>query len=198
MFQPQILAVRAAIAAKLRAAISPVPVEEHPLTKVTSDQLHQLLSDRHLVVRVSCLGNPREPADYDGEINTPFEWAAWICAKDGHSSKLSRSDLILSLLPMVMIEVAKAPLSGSFQVNSGEDSLAARSPRSIRSLATHEGEPGGNSDAIWMVSWQQTVDLKDVNANRDLRPFLELITKYDLAPKDGVIDATDVISMETP
>jgi hypothetical protein len=68
----------------------------------------------------------------------------------------------------------------------------------IRSSEAFPGEVDGKSDAVWSVSWMQVLTVSPCDSGDDLRPFLTLITSYDIEPADGTIDASDTISMRTP
>ena len=61
------------------------------------------------------------------------------------------------------------------------------------------GERDTKSASAWAITWTQTFALTadtDSEGLDDIRPLLELLTKYDLAPApDGVFEATDVTTL---
>jgi hypothetical protein len=189
----QILQARKAIVDRLARILDPVPVAVHPHASMDQRHLESILKNRYLGVYVAFRGNQQEDAAYNfPEVDAPFDWAVFICAKDGDKSGLRRDEQILSVLPAVLVAVAQ---SGELAQLSEELQIAR--PERIRSVPVFEGELEIGSTMLWAVTWRQGMSLGEKAAADDLRPYLTLVTRYDLAPKDGVIDATDVINVRT-
>lgn len=186
----QILDMRAAIAAKLREALDPVSVEEHPRSRFTPVDISEALKKAKVAVRVAFVGVPEATTLVSNETRVPEQWAVYVVAMDGNGPAERRDRVVLPLVAEILRVVARN--EWELDPNIDVDKV-----RKLRAAEDHEGESDVKGVCIWGVWWLQDA-LIPPDAPEGLRDFLTLITRYDLAPKDGVIDATDNIRMRNP
>ena len=70
----------------------------------------------------------------------------------------------------------------------------AKAPEEIGLANLYSGDIDRDTIAIWSVTWQQLVDLSDFDLST-LDDFYKAHVDWDLAPRDGVVDAQQVISL---
>ncbi len=190
----EILRLRTAIRDVLRAALPGVSVEEFPRASMDTADLDLALKDRSLALRVAFRGIEADATFSANEVDAPESWAVFIAAKDQTGeTRLSRDQLILGVIPQVLRAVAPGTWFGE-SLDEDDDDCAHKLTR-LRAVPAYEGETDTRGAALWAVTWQQTVSIPPV-ADGDIRPFLTLVTSYDLAPADEVIDASDTITLE--
>lgn len=190
----EILVMRAAIVERLREVLPGVDVQEHPRVDVDVRDIARMVQTQRnkLALRVAFTGI--KGAQYVAfEADAPCGWAVYIAAADIPSQAtrpaISRDVAILALLPTVIATI----VADNFDIGETE----ARKPVGVDSGQIYEGEAEASvaSAAVWAVTWQQTV-IFTPPADDDIRPLLSLITSYDIAPADEVIDASDTIEFE--
>lgn len=186
-----ILAMRAAIVAKLRERFPDTNIEEHKRTTFGAQDLSLTLKDRSIAVRVAFSGVPEESKWSSNEVDFPAAWSVYLCTKDiSGKHPLPRDVIALRFLPALLLAVSP----GTWAVDFDHGDL-----KKLRSASLFEGEAEGKSALVWGVSWLQSITYSDEAALADLRPFLTLLTKYDLAPSpDGVFEANETIRMGHP
>jgi hypothetical protein len=183
-----ILTVRKAMVERMETALRGIDVKAHPRPGFGPADLTAALKDRPLAIRVAFVSVPEDAQWSSDETDIPCAWAVYIAAKDIGGNAPSRETQALSILPRVIELVA------SFTWAQGGEHRA----ESIRSAELYAGEVDGHSACVWAVTWRQTLTVPPCDNGADLREFVTLITRYDIEPSDGTIDASDNISMRTP
>lgn len=192
--------MRDAIVAGLRARLGEELanfVDAHTSSDFLVPDVEAALSkNNYVAVRVMYLGVADDPEKDATGVTMPNTWAIFVCAKDGAKDKVGRNDRILALLP----EVFAAVKANDWDV--GDDETLGK-PARIRVRPYYQGTPDKTASiAAWGVTWRVSTSFEDAGAgdeDADIRPLKFLLTRWDLAPKDGVIDATDDVRFpETP
>lgn len=188
-----ILLMREAIVARLRAdlELDDKFIQEHRRATFTSSDLNPAIKNTPLSLRVSFGGSDLSEWSAD-EVDLYGLWSVYIiaCEKPG-AERQPRDETLLTAVPLVLAVVTKADwdsLAGYEEL--GTRSLAERA----RVLPIYEGDYDGASALIWAVQWRELLVIPPEPSD-DLRALKKLISRYDLAPKEGVIDAEDVINM---
>ncbi len=188
----QILTMRAAIVTRLRTVFPGVNVEEHPRAEFTTKDLDAARRKGHLVMRVMFRGVFEGDTKMSShECDVPQSWGIVVASKDGRGSStddLARDVKILRVLPDLLRTVA----SNGWDVGD----IVMTEPRRILCNEMYAGdEDGGAQSAMaWGVTWVQTASIPPVETD-DLRDFLTLVTRYDLAPGDEAYEASDTIDL---
>lgn len=191
----EILVMRAAIVERLREVLPGVDVQEHPRVSISGQDVLRVIQTQpsKLGLRVAYTGSDGA-RDASYETDTPCMWAIYIVAGDipaqATRPAISRDATILGLLPTILRTVA----ANHFDVGD----VTARRPERVRAGELYGGEAEASiaSAAIWAVEWTQMVSFTEELEDGALLPLLKLITSYDLAPANDVIDASDTIEFE--
>lgn len=191
----QVLELRKAIAADLRERLYPVDVEEFPFAKFSTEDLEKALRNRNAAVFVSFAGVPVGAEASDGGARANEAWAVYVVTKDlrgpfdpkACDGELStdRSTVALRIVPEVVRAVTESLWDVSFVVQVAKH---------LRADEFHRGETDTFGKMVWGVSWVQGAEI-EAPLPSDLREFLTVVTRYDLAPADGELDAEDLIFM---
>lgn len=199
-----IVTLRQSIVDKLSGALAGVNVAAHPRVDFTTEDLNEALKNRSLALRVSFGGVLDDVKLNSDEIDTPTAWTVFVATKDV-AGDLPRDVIALKIIPRILAVVARGrfemPRTQYEIVEEDEEEDCERETlhrvRSLRSAEIYRGEVDTKSAMVWAVQWRQTMSIAPDTCD-DIRPLLTVITRYDLAPKDGVIDASDTISMRSP
>ena len=186
-----IIKLREEFTRRLEEAFRGVDVRSHPRPGFGSEDLALALKDKSLALRVAFVSVPEDAVWSSQETDIPCAWAIYIAAKDIGGVKPSRETQVLTILPRVIELVA------SFAWPESEECGEHRAQR-IRAAELYAGDVDGRSACVWSVTWKQVVSLAPCDNGDDIRPFITLITSYDIEPADGQIDASDTIAMRTP
>lgn len=184
----QIIQMRQSIVERLRARFPGVDIAAHPRASFGPADLTDALRNKAFAVRISFAAVPEDAVWSSNDTDIPTAWAAYLCAKDV-SDQDSRETLILTFLPSMIAAVA------SFDWPSCGDGFEEHKSERIRAAEAFPGDVDGKSVAVWSVSWKQVLTVSPCDNGDDIRPFLTLITRYDIEPADGTIDASDTISL---
>lgn len=187
-----ILELRKSICDALKNKLHPLhqSIAEHPRSRFVTADLEQSLRNTHLAMRVAFLGVLEEPSEEAALVTLPLTFAVFIIAKDGRKDELTRDQLIMGAAPEVFELVGQHPW------DVADDSGATLSkPTRLRFIPAYQGDEDNTaSKAIWAVTWKQTLSFDALTDGSDgLRPLLEVITRYDIAPADDVIEGEDEI-----
>lgn len=187
-----ILELRKAICTALRSKFQPFDkhIDEHPRSRFVTADLELSLRNTHLAMRVAFLGVLEEPSEESALVTLPLTFAVFIIAKDGGKNEKPRDVLILDVAPTVFELVGQHPW------DVADDSGATLSkPTRLRFIPAYQGDEDNTaSKAIWAVTWKQTLSFDALTDGSDgLRPLLEVITRYDIAPADDVVEGEDTI-----
>jgi len=196
MADSQILALRKAIVKRLQEKLPGVNVEEHRRAKFDPRDFDRCLKDRALALRVAFVGTPEDVQLSSNDVDAPEAWAIYIAAKDvaDEQRTIHRDETIFEVLPTILRTVC----SNGWDVGDIEMSK----PMKVRSaeLDGGEAETSAKSTMLWGVSWLQVACIPP-EQDGDIRPFLTLITKYDLTPnedsvpEDRTFEAEDTITL---
>lgn len=186
-----ILELRKAIVAEFRERFERVPVDEHTRSTFTAADLrHSLAGKPRIAIRVGFEGVLEDAKDELAKVNLQITWAAYVCARDGGKEDIPRDQAILRLIPDLIALVSAQPWEAP-------DGILLGKPKTFRVVGGFQGDVDDTaSEAVWLVRWKQDVGFDsstDGSTDDDLRPFLYLLTQFDLAPADETIDAEDTI-----
>lgn len=196
-----IVELRSAIVERLRERLQDVSVDELPRAEYTDALIASSLKNKHLAIRVAFVGVAEDVEWGSQEIDVPLTWSVLIFTKDV-SRELPRDVVALQTIAKVMAAVA----DGKFEMSrpegepddgNGCDGERLHAVRRLRATSLYDGEIDTKSAMVWEVSWTQTMTIPPAYSC-DIRPLLELITHYDLAPGDGTHEASDTIDMRNP
>jgi hypothetical protein len=189
-----ILELRKAITLALRSRFHPLEahIKEHPRSRFVVADLEESLRNTYLALRVAYLGVLEDPSEEQLTVTLPMTWAIFIVAKDGRKDEKSRDVSILNVAPTI-IELVKA---NTWDVPDDSGAVLSK-PERIRFVPAYQGDEDATaSKAVWAVTWKQTLSFDALDDGSDgLRPLLELITRYDIAPADDVIEGEDEIQL---
>lgn len=185
-----ILTVRAAIVETLRHELPGVDIEEHPRSSFGVEDINLATKRSNVALRVGFRGVFEDVGQADYDAAAPVTWCIWLCSKD--VKDIRRDVAALKLIPAL----ARLVLKGSWIPETGDedDEVESRAGRRVKVLPLYQGESDASSAMLWSIEWTQ-LTLWPAALDPDIRDFLTLITRYDLAPADGVIEASDTISM---
>lgn len=189
--------MRAAIVDRLRAALSlgDEYIQEHEFSTLQPEHITPCIKNTAIGLRVAFNGSEEWDWSAD-EVDILGMWSVYIVAKDDTGpSALPRGQVMLGLLPEILHVVAKS----AWDEGTGFEDLDYRDKAErARVIPLYEGTAEAKSALIWAVQWRQLLVLPPAESD-DILAFTKLITRYDLAPKDGVIDASDEITLaQTP
>ncbi len=188
-----ILELRKAICTALRSKFQPLQehIKEHPRSRFVTADLEMSLRGTKLAMRVGFLGVLEEPNEELALVTMPLTWAIFLIASDGSKNEKTRDQLIMDVAPSVF------ELVGKHEWDVPEDSGATLSkPTRLRFIPAYQGDEDNTaSKAIWAVTWKQTLSFDQLTDGSDgLRPLLEVIARYDIAPADDVVEGEDEIN----
>jgi hypothetical protein len=181
-----ILTVRKAMVERLETALRGIDVKAHPRPGFGPADLTAALKDKPLAIRLAFVSVPEDAVWSSNETDMPCAWAIYLAAKDIGGTAPSRETQVLTILPRIIELVASFGWAQCCGEHRAEN---------IRSAELYAGEVDGQSACVWSVTWRQVLTVSPCDNGDDLRPFLTLITRYDIEPADGTIDASDTISM---
>lgn len=184
--------MRAAIVASLRRSFPALAnkegaIEPHKRMEFTTADLDEALKRGAVALRVAFTGVPEDITWSSGEVDMPTGWAVYLCTKDTVNAG-NCDALALEIIPSLALAIAPG--------NWGDVTGALyASPTNERAKCIYPGEVDGKTMQVWELTWTQVVTFvagPDGTDPLGVFPLLTLITKYDLAPGDGVFEATDV------
>lgn len=127
-----------------------------------------------------------QPVTVEGHVVTPqLRWGAFVVTGAG-AGPAGRDDQALTIIDALM-RIVPVERWGSSD---------CKRPTDLRFENLYTGEVDRQAMSLWLVSWNQRVDLV-AGLDADLLDELERVhTDWDLAPSDAVTDATDEVEME--
>ncbi len=134
-------------------------------------------------VFVACLGASKTEV-LGGEPYAHFDWVAAVVAKDG-SKAGDRSETAL----LIGAEVTRVVASQRWGVDGAGNS------KEVVGRSIYNADLDKMGVALWMTVWRQALPLQPLTPEQ-LDSFNTFVDQFDLAPPDGVIDASDQVAME--
>ena len=153
--------------------------------RFTLDDL-KTVATRPMSCLVSCLAI--KETDLQGGVNfCRCVWGAFIMTVD--KPQVSRDEAALIILTRLMM-VIPGNLWG----------LDITAPEELTANNLYSGSAADKGIVIWAVTWDQKVDLPltDEAMLAALDDFLRWHADWDLAPKDGQIEASDDVTLPGP
>jgi hypothetical protein len=185
--------MRAAIVDRLRAALSlgDAYIQEHRFSALQTEHVLPVIKNTPIGLRVAFNGSDTTEWSSD-EVDIMGMWSIYLVARDDTGTgALPRDEVLLGILPAVLHVVAHS----DWDADEDYEPLQHRGKAErVRVVPLYEGTAEAKSALIWAVQWRQLLVLPPAD-DADIRAFTKLITKYDLAPADGVFEAEDEITL---
>jgi phage gp37-like protein len=174
--------LRTAITTQIGAALGASVKEVKPHGGRFSLAELKALAARSPSVRVACLGIS-EIRPVSAGVEAVTTWAAYVVAGDLPGGQ-ARDAVALALVGSLAVLIAAEDW----------DLASVDGARSVRADNLFSREIDRNGIALWALTWRHEVTLGAVDL-ATLDDFLTAHVDYDLAPTDGVADATDNIAL---
>lgn len=133
-------------------------------------------------VLVSCLGLVEAKADGCGSVDAVFAWGSFIITTDKQG--LLRDVGALAILTAI---TGRIPDNKWGLADVGY-------PEQVRGENLYSGEIDKVGVALWGVTWRQSMTLGGLDETT-LDIFAQFHADWDIAPKDGVIAASDDVTL---